>query len=185
MDPTTDTELIAGLRAGDVRAYEAVFRGYHARLCAFAFGYLGRREDADELVQDLFLALWQKREQLVIRSSLRAYLFSAIRNRVLNRSARARLEQRWLQEAGSADPDPVDPALPADEALQAAELVTRVQVAIETLPSGCRRVLELRWLEQLSYAEIAEVLGISSKGVENQLARARKTLRTRLADLVQ
>ncbi|MGH7471909.1 MAG: RNA polymerase sigma factor [Longimicrobiales bacterium] len=178
--PSSDVELITGLRAGDERAFEAVFRAYHARLCSYAYRYLRQQADADEVVQDLFLALWQKRDALVIRSSLRAYLFAATHHRVLNRSARARLEQRWLQEGGGSELDIPDEAAPADEVLAGAQLAARVQAALDALPPGCRRVLQLRWLDQLSYVEIAEVLGISTKGVENQLARARKALRVSL-----
>ncbi|MGH7468601.1 MAG: RNA polymerase sigma factor [Longimicrobiales bacterium] len=172
MNSVNETELLARLRAGDAHAYETIFRAYHARLCAFAFGYLQNHADADEVVQDFFLRLWQKREQLTIYSSLRAYLFAAVRNRVLNRSARARLEQRWLEEAGSDDPDVPDPAVPIVDLVHEAEIAARVMAAIAQLPAGCRRVLVLRWQEQLGYAEIAEALGISVKGVENQLARA-------------
>jgi RNA polymerase sigma-70 factor (ECF subfamily) len=176
----TDADLLAGLRAGDEGAFEAAFRAYHARLCGFAYRYLRNQADAEEVVQELFLSLWQKREALTIRSSLRAYLFAATHHRVLNRNARARLEQRWLQESGGADLDVADLAVPADEVLQGAQLAARVQAALQTLAPGCRRVLQLRWLDQLSYAEIAEVLGISVKGVENQIARGRKALRAAL-----
>jgi RNA polymerase sigma-70 factor (ECF subfamily) len=182
--PSTESDLLSRLRAGDVHAYETIFRRYHARLCAFAFGHLRNRADADEIVQELFIALWQKRGQIQVASSLRAYLFAAVRNRVLNRSARARLEQRWLEEATAEDIDVPDAAEPIDEVLNAAEIRARVETAIAALPPGCRRVLELRWYEQLSYAEIADVLGISIKGVENQLARARKTLRAAIAGLI-
>jgi RNA polymerase sigma-70 factor (ECF subfamily) len=175
---------MAGLRAGDARAFEAVFRAYHARLCGFAYRHLGNAADADEVVQDLFLALWQKRESLSIRSSLRAYLFGAVHHRVLNRSARARLEQRWLQEGGVTELEVADDSVPADETLQASEFTARVNAALQSLPPGCRQVLQLRWLDQLSYAEVAEVLGISVKGVENQLSRARKALRAALGETI-
>ena len=181
---SSDTQWVAGLRAGDTRAYEAVFRAYHARLCTFAHSYLQNRADAEEVVQELFLALWQKQESLSIDISLRAYLFRAIRNRVLNRSARARLEQRWLDEAAAQPVAESDPAPPADQVLQSTQLIERVQTALRDLPPGCQRVLQLRWQEELSYAEIAETLGISVKGVENQLSRARRALRLNLGGLL-
>jgi RNA polymerase sigma-19 factor, ECF subfamily len=178
-----ESALFARVRQGDAQALETLFRSFHARLCAFAFGYLQNAADAEEVVQDVFLSIWQKREEIEVRSSLRAYLFRAVRNRALNRSARARLEQRWLEEASSDDLE-LQTADPIDKTLEHAELVTRVHAAIAALPPGCRRVLQLRWQEQLSYLEIADALGISEKGVENQLARARKALKTMLADVL-
>ncbi len=179
--PLRERDLIDGLRDGDPGAYETVFREYHARLCGFAYGYLRNRADADEIVQDLFLALWQKRERLEISTSLRGYLFRAVRNRVLNRSAQARGEERWLGDSDDANElETADPALRPDEAMLELELETRARRAMDALPPGCRRVLQLRWLEQMRPQEIADALGISLKGVENQLARARKVMRLHL-----
>lgn len=180
----SDSERVAGLRAGDAHAYEAVFREYHARLCSFAYSYLENRSEAEEIVQDLFLALWQKREQLEVRTSLRAYLFTAVRNRVLNRSARARLEKMHLEQLDPTDFETGE-STAVEEHISSEQIAARVQAAMTELPTGCRRVLQLRWQNGLSYAEIAEALGISVKGVENQLARARKSLRQRLGDLIR
>ncbi len=184
VDSGNDAELIAGLRNGKSHAFEAVFRAYHARLCRFAYGYLQTEADAEEVVQDLFLALWRKHEQLQVTTSLSAYLFAAIRNRVLNRNARACLEQAYLEQFDRADLELDDPAEPADQAVEAAQLAERVTAALAELPPGCQRVLQLRWHEQLTYPEIAEVLGISVKGVENQLSRARKSLRQHLGEFI-
>jgi RNA polymerase sigma-70 factor (ECF subfamily) len=178
--PLRESDLIAGLRNGDPDSYASVFRAYHASLCGFVYGYLHNRADADEIVQDLFLALWQKRERLEITTSLRSYLFRAVRNRVLNLSAQARLEERWLREADNEKFDIADPAVAPDEALLAQELETRARRAMDSLPPGCHRVLQLRWVDQLRPQEIADVLGISLKGVENQLARARNVMRQQL-----
>jgi RNA polymerase sigma-70 factor, ECF subfamily len=173
------------LRAGDPHAYEAVFRQYHARLCSFAHSYLQNRSEAEEVVQDLFLALWQKRVQLEVRISLRAYLFTAVRNRVVSRSARARLEKLHLEQMDHAELESSAENTAVDDQVGSDQIAARVQAAMTELPDGCRRVLQLRWQDGLSYAEIAEALGISVKGVENQLSRARKRLRQRLGDLIR
>ena len=178
MCPVTsrDASDVAGLRAGDAGAFETVFRTYHARLCGFAYSYVRDRAEAEEIVQDVFLGLWRQKE-LVVHSSLRAYLFRAVRNRVLNRNAHAQLEQRWLEQHDAATLEVVDPSPNAEELVEGAQTADRLRAAIAALPPGCQTVLRLRWEEQLSYAEIAETLGISVKGVENQLARARRGLR--------
>jgi RNA polymerase sigma-70 factor (ECF subfamily) len=118
-----------------------------------------------------------KSRKLEVYTSLKAYLFRAVRNRVLNRNARARLEQRWLEENDPARLAVADPEPSAQELVEEAQTAERLRAAIESLPPGCQTVLRLRWEQQLSYAEIAETLGISEKGVENQLARARRGLR--------
>jgi RNA polymerase sigma-70 factor (ECF subfamily) len=171
-----DASDAVSLRAGDAAAFEKVFRAYHTRLCGFAHSYVRNRAEAEEVVQDVFLALWRQKE-LVVQSSLRAYLFRAVRNRVLNRNERAQLEQRWLEQHDAAALEVVDPGPSAEELVEEAQTAERLRAAIAALPPGCQTVLRLRWEEQLSYAEIAETLGISVKGVENQLARARRGLR--------
>ena len=175
-----DASDVAGLRAGDARSFESVFRAYHARLCGFAYTYVRNRAEAEEIVQDVFLALWRQEQRIIVHSSLKAYLFRAVRNRVLNRNARAQLEQRWLEQHDGAGLEIADPRPSAEALVEEAQTAERLRAAIAALPPGCQTVLRLRWEEQLSYAEIAETLGISEKGVENQLARARRGLRALL-----
>jgi RNA polymerase sigma-70 factor, ECF subfamily len=175
-------DVVARVRGGDERAFEGLFRQHYDGLCGFVIRYVRERALAEELVQDLFAALWERRERWEVRGgsgSVRAYLFAAARNRALNLRARRIVERDW--ESDEADVRELHHAPPrADEALEAAELHARLDAAIESLPERCRLVMQLRWREQLSYAEIAEVMGISTKGVENQLARGLKALRDRL-----
>ena len=168
--------LIQRINQGDVAAFETLFRAYHPRLCGFAFSYLRDRAVSEELVQDLFMAIWEKRARLEVRTSVRAYLFAALRNRVLNRSARARMEEQWTEQSAEVE------AIPA---LEYSDTGERVRVAIAALPPACRNALLLRWQEDMNYAEIAETLGVSVKTVENNLGRARALLRERLPDLIE
>jgi RNA polymerase sigma-70 factor (ECF subfamily) len=149
------------LRAGDRQTFEALFRAYHARLCGFAHSYVHNAAEAEELVQDVFLNLWRTRETLEVHTSVRAYLFRAVRNRVLNRNARAKLEQRWLEEIDASHEHIADDAPTPDLQLEESEAGERLRAAIAALPPGCQTVLRLRWEGQLSYAEIAETLVIS------------------------
>ena len=175
-------DVVARVRAGDERAFERLFRAHYDGLCGFVIRYVHQRALAEELVQDLFAALWARRESWEVRGgsgSVRAYLFAAARNRALNLRARRAVERDW--EAAETDVRELHRAPPrADDALEAAELHARLDAAIESLPERCRLVMQLRWRDQLSYAEIAEVMGISTKGVENQLSRGLKALRETL-----
>jgi RNA polymerase sigma-70 factor (ECF subfamily) len=134
---------------------------------------------AEELVQDLFADLWTKRATWSIRESVRAYLFAAARHRALNLRKRQIMESDWEQDQAS-DVHELHPVPEmADAALERADLRARLDAALEALPERCRLVMHLRWREQMRYAEIAAVMGISVKGVEIQLARGLAAIRQR------
>jgi RNA polymerase sigma-70 factor (ECF subfamily) len=172
--------VVARIRSGDPGALEELFRAHYAPLRDFAARYLRDDALAEELVQDLFADLWARRHLWQIRDSVRAYLFSAVRNRALNVRKRQAMESDWEADEASADVRALHAAPePADAALDRAELRRRLDQAIASLPERCRLVMHLRWREQMPYAEIASVMGISVKGVENQLARGLAAIRHR------
>jgi RNA polymerase sigma-70 factor (ECF subfamily) len=177
----TATDLVERLRAGDVRALEELFRQQYEPLCRFAERYLRDRAASEDLVQDLFAALWARRTRLDLRGSLRAYLFASVRNRALNVRKHLLVEHDWERDEAAPEvrvlhPTPRRP----DELLDERERAARVRAAVAQLPERCRLVMQLRWQEQLGYAEIASILGISVKGVEVQLARGLRALRARV-----
>jgi RNA polymerase sigma-70 factor (ECF subfamily) len=171
----------------DDGAFEVLFRAHYAALCGFALHYVESPAVAEELVQDLFAHLWVHRATLPAPRNARAYLFTAVRNRALNARKRQQLEADWEQEAAidaqesAGDPVPDAPDAPdaadAADAPDAAELQRRVDGAIASLPERCRLVVHLRWREQMSHVRIAEIMGISVKGVEIQLTRGLARLR--------
>lgn len=187
-DFTADTSERAALdecapriRAGDSAAFEQLFRALHAPLVRFATRYSGDAARAEEIVQDVFFAIWQARADWTPRGSVRAYLFGAVRNRALNLRRRDELEDDWAAAEAHDETRTVHAASQsADVELEQAELVTRAHAALDALPARCRLVMHLRWRDGLSYAEIAEVLGIGVKGVENQLSRGLRAVRTKL-----
>ncbi len=174
---TSDTELLERLRRGDTSAFDVIFRTWYGPLVGTAERMLRDRAVAEELVQDVMLELWRRRETLLSDGSAQAYLFQATRNRVLNHLRHLKIEQRSEPEVrgeGSSTP-------PADAALVEEELSTAVQRAVQALPDRCREVFELSRVHGLKYAEIARALGISVKTVEAQMGKALRTLRERLA----
>ena len=169
---------------GDHGAYEALFKEHYRPLCAFAFQYVKSSDDAEEVVQDLFVKLWQDRKKLNITSSLKAYLFTAVRNRSLNA-----INKLKRNEALSDEMVDIDQNLPTGQAGEVDEdeeemRNARVRSAIEQLPEMRRKVFKMSRFDGLKYREIAEKLGISIKTVENQMGSALKTLRTELADMM-
>lgn len=174
-------DCVARVRAGDVAAFEALYRAMHAPLHGFASRYLGDQARAEELVQELFLDLWIERASWTVHSSVRAYLFSAARNRALNVRRRDAVERDWSTDEGLDDVRILHrPPSRADAEMERAELLERLDRALASLPERCALVMRLRWREQMSYAEIADILGISVKGVENQLGRGLRALRERI-----
>lgn len=174
-------ETLKRLRRGDDDAFELVFRALYAPLATFAFRYVRDAAMAEDIVQDVFGALWSTRQTLNIKTSLRAYLYSAVRNRALNVRKHDAVVEAWELDESDDDvrelhPPPSQP----DEILDRAILNDRLAEAFNALPERQAEVMRLRWREELTYAEIAEALGISVKGVEKHLARGLATLRKQL-----
>jgi RNA polymerase sigma-70 factor, ECF subfamily len=168
------------IRAGDAAAFELVFRRLTPGLRAFVFRYVRSEEVAEELVQDLFLTLWRQRERLAIQHSLVTYLFTAARNRALNHLNRERLAKKADPVAASAPGEP--PTIEDD--LVEAELARTIQEAIARLPERTRLVFTMSRQERLTYAEIAERLGLSVKTVETQMGRALRQMRVHLREFL-
>ena len=172
-----ERDLLDRIRAGDEGAFDAAFREHYAALVRTAEGMLRRRDVAEEIVQDVLLALWQRRATLLVEDSLRAYLFRATRNRALNHLRHAAIERKAEPELAAIE----SPDAPAPSALVHEEIDNALREAVSTLPPRCREVFELSRVHGLRYAEIATTLGISVKTVEAQMGKALRTLRELLA----
>lgn len=180
---TLDVEtasLIERLRQNDPSVIEYVFDQWYVALVAFGARITGRSDRAEELVQDVLVQVWEQRTTIVVHSTLRGYLFRAVRNRALNdkqRSVRESMaEHRMLtdaREGGATDGNTPDRALLDRERDQL------VRDAVDALPQRYRRVAELRG-DGLTYREIADVLGLPAKTVESQGRHAIQLLRVAL-----
>jgi len=174
----SERELLARVRDGDEHAFDTIFREHYASLVRCADAMLHRRDVAEEIVQDVLLALWQRRDSLVVEDSLRAYLFRATRNRSLNHIRHLAIERRAEPELSATEPG----GAPGAENVLGDEMETALRRAIGALPPRCREVFELSRVSGLRYAEIAVTLGISVKTVEAQMGKALRVLREELAD---
>jgi len=161
------------IRAGDMDAFESLYRTYWQRLYTFAFRYVGSKEEAEDVAQEVFYRIWRGRERWVPAGAVRGYLYLSVRNAARDRLARAAVAQRWrLRQVGTTTETQPDVA--------AAELTASVEHALADLPPKRSAVCKLRLIDGLSYAQIADRLGISEKTVETQLARGLKFLRDRI-----
>jgi len=175
----TDPALVARIRAGDEMAFTHVVTSLAAPLLAYVTSFVRSPELAKDLVQDVFADLWTHREQCAPTGSLERHLFGAARFRALHALRRQRVEQRHTLGAEKGEVS----VFPDDERLEHAELYAAVVRAAQTLPPRAAVAFTLRWRDGLSYAAIADRLGISVKGVEIQITRALKAIRDRLGRL--
>lgn len=171
-----ESELLARLRTGDDDAFAAIFREHYPVLVVSATRLLAERALAEEIVQDVMLELWRRRESLVLSGPLRAYLQQAARNRALNRLRQARTAQRGEIYVRGPTESP-----PADADVVSTELRLAAEKAIASLSAPQREVFEMNRQRGMTYSEIAEQLGISVKSVEARMGRALKLLRDQLA----
>ncbi len=175
----TEHNILTGLRSGDEQVFEAIFRTYYERLCNYANTILHDMDEAEEMVQGAFLTVWEKHDSIEIHTSMKSYLYRAVHNSCLNRVKHYKVRR----EHGEAFKHQTDITIDdASQDLVGSELESLVASAIDSLPQQCRMVFRLSRFENLSYAEIADQLGISVKTVENHMTKALKTLRDRLKD---
>jgi RNA polymerase sigma-70 factor (ECF subfamily) len=175
-----EADLFVRIRSGDERAFEELFRAYARELCRHAYHYLESAELAEDVVQDVLLRIWEHRLTLAHPIDLRAYLHTAVRNRALDAKKAARSTARtyaagrnWV--TGSAIGMGEAPSSPVENA-ERSEISAALRTAIRQLPERCRLVFALRWESHLSYAQIAEQLGVSIKAVERHRQRGLKRL---------
>jgi len=178
---TPDEELVARIQEGDRDAFETLFRSYYEEVCGFVDSKIGTSVHSDDIVQEIFLSLWRRRADLEIHSTVRAYLFGAARKEAIthrkrqevrNQSEEAR-KKMWSRVRDWSSPSPV-------EHLEHSQLERDVQKFIGKLPERRREVYVLSRQHGLTYEEIATVMGISPKTVDNQMVEALKFLRNQL-----
>lgn len=173
----TDNYLSERIAAGDKEAFEQIFKKYYKDLCRYALRFLRKEELAEEIVQDLFITLWEKRKKLDIKASLGAYLFAGVKNKSLNylKSQFARQDfQRGIEELSLSTDN-------TQETLAYNELDELVTAAINSLPKKNRIIFDLNRNAGMSYQEIADQLNISRKTVENQIGISLKKLKELLS----
>lgn len=177
---------VARLRGGDYSAFDAMFSAYADPLAAYVYGLLNSREDAQEIVQDLFLWIWEHRDRWDVPGQLRTYLYRSVRNRAISKIRHRRVENffQLRSETQSKEvPILLTAVLPeGPDRLDASELSACVNRAVSQLPERARQVFLLIRQHHMSYAEAAEVMNISPKTVENHMARAFAGLRAALQD---
>jgi len=169
--------LLSAVQRGDQKAFDTLFRRYYPMLCAYGHRFV-ELEDAEEIVEDSLLWIWENRETLVIESSLNSYLFKMVYRRALNKlahiDATQRADTRFYEE--------MQEMLQDTDYYQIEELAKRIEDAVAALPESYRVAFVMHRFRDMSYKEIAETLGVSPKTIDYRIQQALKQLRTDLKD---
>ena len=173
-------QLALRIKLGDEQAFELLFRKYYVRLCGFANKFLNDPEESREVVQELFMKIWEGREAIDPEDSLISYLFKIAQNLSLNRLRKKKVESKYVEIYKLVYIDHCE--FSSYESLIGRELENNIFTAINTIPPKCKRVFELSRIEGLKYCEIAKALNISIKTVEAQMSKALNILRIELKD---
>lgn len=181
-----EQELIKSVYKGNKKGFEILFRTYYKRLCAYAVSFVSQNDLAEDIVTDVFLKLWEKRETLNIPESVSSYLFQSVKNSCINYLNREKNRKNTISEneinlLNLKIKYPVSDKYPLTD-LIGQELEEKIRTEIEKLPEQCREIFYLSRFEELSHKEIAEKLGISENTVKVQIYRALIKLRAGLKD---
>ncbi|MCF8226919.1 MAG: RNA polymerase sigma-70 factor [Bacteroidales bacterium] len=171
-----EQQYLHAIRNDDEEAFEVVFRKYYCDLCVFCNQFTGDINLSKEIVQDLFVYLWENRKKLEIKKSLRAYLYNAAKNNAI------RL-MRSYQDIPIQDLNR-DITIEIENRLEYDELARFINRELDNLPPQCRKIFLASRKDGLKYAEIAMKFGLSVKTVEAQMGKALKRFRLALKDFM-
>ncbi|MDR1098253.1 MAG: RNA polymerase sigma-70 factor [Tannerella sp.] len=165
--------------------FEKIYKLYYPKLFGFARNYIPVDEDAENIVQDVFLILWEKRNEIEISYTLTSWLFTLIKNKCLNFLRHKLIEDEYKVQIQEELSFKLYALESLDYSYQSEkELEDRIRQAIDALPERCREIFIKNRMEGMKYKEIAEELSISVNTVENQMVTALKKLRIALKDFL-
>ena len=162
----------------DFSSFEALFQQHYKSLARASFRIVGDKDVAEDVVQDMFCKLWEKKDEIQITTSIKSYLYQSTINYSLNhlkKNKRSEKREELFVSSHSSEESN------AESNMALKEIHELVKIAVDLLPQACRTVFVLSRFEHLSYKEIASNLGISPKTVDNQMVKALKHMRKHLS----
>lgn len=166
------------LQHGNRKLFNQLFTDYYVNLCRFSYTFLRDNDTSEEIVQEVFITLWEQRDSIDINYSIRSFLYASVKNRSLNyirnQKTRIRHEDEFAREQASKVGHIIN-------FCEREELNHIIDQAITELPEQCRTIFEMSRNRNLTYKEIAQQLNIMPKTVENQMGIALKKLRSKLS----
>ncbi|MFV0593935.1 MAG: RNA polymerase sigma factor [Draconibacterium sp.] len=172
-----EIELIRAFKKGDIKAFEKLFQKYHKKLYVFLFHLLHSKEDAEEIVQEAFIKIWEKREEFKEEHSFSSFLFTIAKNSFLNLN-RKKINLKVFED--HLDFVEITSTVKTDDYVLFKETKEIINIIINDLPPKRKEIFLLRRIDGLSRNEIAEKLGISITTVDSQLTKANIYLKDQL-----
>lgn len=174
MKSIEDFYLLQKLKEDDIAALEVIFNKYYTSLCRYLTLIFKNQIIVEHIVEDLFIYIWENRKKIEINTSLSSYLYTAARYKALNK---IRDNKKFSNSFDIIENIYSEDSKNPDKVLEIQELQNLIDKAIESLPPRCQQIFKLSKEENLTYEEIARLMGISIKTVENQMNIAFKKLR--------
>ena len=174
-----DRFLVIALKQDDKHAFTRLFHAYYKDLVLFGGTYIPEKSTCEDIVQNIFLKLWNDRKSLVIENSLKSYLLKAVRNYCLDELRHRRIIDEHIAYELKSDSIDIDTT---ENYILYSDLCRQLKNALEQLPPQEREVFEMSRLENIKYQEIANRLNISVRTVEVRISKALKQLRILLKD---
>lgn len=154
--------------------FEEFYKKHYPSLLNFAIYLTSSRADSKEIVNDVFVSVWQKKDKLNIDNSLKSYLFTSVKNRCYNFHSKKKIETTDISSTTK------ESSFKADAIVEEKETQQLLIDILDSLPPKCRQVFVMSRIDQLSYSEISSLLDISVKTVEAQISKALKIFRKKL-----
>ncbi len=179
--PEKDLEVFEKIQHGDLKAFEDFFRGNYSEIVRYSHRFVRDKLAAEEIAQEVFMYIWEKRKTINIQNSLASYLYSATKNRSINY---LRLELPKQQAQYDISEMEIGFHAESNDGDRKETIEKMVKTAIDALPKKCKEIFLLSRTGGLTYEEIAEELDLSKKTVENQMGIALKKLRETLKPVI-
>jgi RNA polymerase sigma-70 factor (family 1) len=173
----SDMELLDLLKSGSQAAFKEIYARYWQPLYLHAYHMLGDEDEAQDIIQELFIAFWHKPESLSVHTSLKSFLYAATRNRVLNQIRKSKTNQNFIQLLGQGI---TEKDFKTVEDIDLKELTRIIDEEVQKLPQRMREVFELSRKNFLTHKEIAAQLGTSEETVKKQISNSLRVLRLKL-----
>lgn len=176
MDQFTAHHIIDSLKTGDTATYERVFKEYYNPLLNLAVGIVGEEMVAEEMVQEVFIKLWERRAMLAKDLKLFPYLLTSVRNKCYNYYRDQKVADKYKEYQLQQYRDEI---MRYDFTNEDEARIRQLHQVIDNMPEKCQEVFKLSRFEGMSHKEIAEELNISTKTIENHITRAMKILKAK------
>ncbi len=176
-----ERKLIIRLSEGDETAFEILFRHYYPGLVIYASKFVQDRTEAEEIVQEFFIRLWEKHHKVKSSSTLKSYVFQSVKNSSLNYIRDKKVSLPIIEELVQKSNSEL---IFNQDLYVASELQRKIESAVNNLPEKCREVFLMSRFRNMKNDEIAQELNISKRTVETHISNAIKVLKTELKDFL-